>query len=174
MFSSNRTLKRGWILPNSSTTVCNYRGPIPQASFSIAWRLATLLLSSLQMYMCFTHCWLLLMLQPLHSNPNDQMTIALQTINLSDATRVDNSDLLTQAISVNELHSTFDFQGQVRYLVMPTFCYSICFIRWEILFEIWESQMLVWMDSVSTSAIAPFRKYLSFLDDQHLYLDCLF
>lgn len=39
--------------------------------------------------------------------------IALQTINLSDGARVDNSDLLTHAVSVNELHSSLDFQGQV-------------------------------------------------------------
>ena len=45
------------------------------------------------------------------------MTIALQGINLGDNTRVDNNDLLTQALSANELQATFDFQQQVRYLL---------------------------------------------------------
>ena len=45
------------------------------------------------------------------------MTIALQGINLGDNTRVDNNDLLTQALSANELQATFDFQQQVRFLL---------------------------------------------------------
>ena len=50
-------------------------------------------------------------------NTGEPMTIALQGINLGDNTRVDNNDLLTQALSANELQATFDFQQQVRFLL---------------------------------------------------------
>ncbi|XP_067947885.1 PR domain zinc finger protein 10-like [Watersipora subatra] len=59
-----------------------------------------------------SHSDVVALIHPLDTEPNDPMGMALHAVNLTDTDRVDNSDLLTHAMSVNELQPSIDFPAQ--------------------------------------------------------------